>query len=481
MDVYNKMANSLKWSSITEVLVKIITPISNMILARLLSPEEFGVIATITMVTSFTDVLTDAGFQKYIVQHEFKHERDFNNSTNVAFWSNLTLSFIIWFLIIIFREPVATLVGSPGLGKAIAIAGISIPLTSFSSIQGARLKRNFRFQNLFAIRFGGLLIPLIITVPLAALNLSYWSLIIGTIIGNLYNAILMTIVSKWKPTFYYKISLFKEMFSYCAWTLCDSLCVWLTAWIDIFFIGNVLDSYYLGLYKNSLSTVNGIFTLISASITPVLFAALSRLQDDKPKMVELFQMTQVMLSVFTVPLGIGIYIYRDFVTGILLGAKWEEASFIIGIWALACVCRETFVRINSELYRASGRPKMPFFLQMLDLTCLLPVCIYGLRIGFWNFVILRAVCRLDLIIPNFIILKTKYNAKYKGYIPVFGAVLVAAGIMALLGLWSVHHFTNNVVLLISIIVCMIVYFGLLALIPCTRNELKKLISAVRKE
>ena len=101
-----------KWAAITNILRKMITPIINMILARLLTPEIIGVVATISVVISFADMFTDAGFQKYLVQHNFKSEDDLNNATNVAFWTNFVLSLIIWGIIFCFRDQIAYFVGS---------------------------------------------------------------------------------------------------------------------------------------------------------------------------------------------------------------------------------------------------------------------------------------------------------------------------------------------------------------------------------
>ena len=80
-----KIASATKWSSITEIIAKVIVPLTNIILARILAPEAFGVIATITMIISFVDVFTDAGFQKYLVQREFINEEEKYTNANVAF------------------------------------------------------------------------------------------------------------------------------------------------------------------------------------------------------------------------------------------------------------------------------------------------------------------------------------------------------------------------------------------------------------
>ena len=85
----NKFVNATKWSTITEIAAKIVSPVTNMILARIISPEAFGIVATVTMIMSFADMFTDAGFQKYLVQHEFKDEDETFKNANIAFWTNL--------------------------------------------------------------------------------------------------------------------------------------------------------------------------------------------------------------------------------------------------------------------------------------------------------------------------------------------------------------------------------------------------------
>jgi PST family polysaccharide transporter len=185
-----------------------------MILARILVPGAFGVVATVTMITSFAEMFTDSGFQKYLVQHEFKSIDEKYKNANVAFWTNFSISVILWGFIVLSSDQLAILVGNPGLGKVISIACIQLPITAFSSIQMALYKRNFDFKTLFLVRIISSFIPFIVTIPLALAGLSYWSLIIGTLTIHLSNAVILTIKSDWKPKFYYSIEILKEMFSF---------------------------------------------------------------------------------------------------------------------------------------------------------------------------------------------------------------------------------------------------------------------------
>ena len=209
--IAKKVNIAAKWSLLTQIGTKLITPITNMILARLLAPEAFGVVATINMVISFVDMFTDAGFQKYLVQNEFSSDKEKYESTNVAFITNLSISIIIWGVIIICRDNIAVMLGNPGLGNVLAIACIQLPMTSFSSIQMALYRRNFDFKSLFNINMVRALIPLIVSVPLAKLGFSYWSIIIGSTLGILYNAIVLTIKSDWKPSLFFDFNILKKM------------------------------------------------------------------------------------------------------------------------------------------------------------------------------------------------------------------------------------------------------------------------------
>ena len=114
IDIKRKTAAATTWATIAEIVSKLFSPIINIILARILTPEDFGVVATVNMIVGFADMFTDAGFQKYIMQHSFADRDDLNKQTTVAFWTNLVISCVLWGLILIFSNPLARLVGNDG-------------------------------------------------------------------------------------------------------------------------------------------------------------------------------------------------------------------------------------------------------------------------------------------------------------------------------------------------------------------------------
>lgn len=475
----NKIGNAAKWSSVTEVIAKIITPITNMILARLLAPEAFGVVATVTMIISFVDMFTDAGFQKYLVQHEFKNINEKEQSTNVAFITNLILSLLLWFLVSIFRYPIANIVGNPGLGSVIVIACMQLPMTSFSSIQMALFRRDFNFKALFWVRMVKSILPLIITVPLAMAGLSYWALIIGSICGELSNALILTIKSKWKPSLFYSFSILKNMLSFSMWTLLESISIWLTLWFDVFIIGSSFSQYYLGLYKNSLSMVNALMAVVSSAIIPILFSSLSRLQNNDIAYKNMYFTAQRFTAYLLFPMGLGLFLYSDFATNLMFGSKWSEASTIVGVWSLMAAIGIVFSNFNGEVYRSKGKPKLSFIYQIIHLCFLVPSSLIAIRYGFWALVYTRSLMRIQGTITGFIFMKAFMGFSIKDMLhniikPAFSTILM--GLVAfLLKQVSISVGWS----LISIIICIVVYS--ISLILISKDDFKYMLKFLKIE
>ena len=469
------IGNAAKWSVVTEVAAKLVTPISNMILARLLTPEAFGVVATATMVFSFADMFTDSGFQKYLVQHEFENNEERNKATNVAFWTNLVLSLLFWLFISIFSNPLADAVGNPGMGKVLIIACMSLPLTSFSSIQMALYRRDFDFKTLFYVRMVGAVIPLIITVPLAMITHSYWALIIGTLCGNLSNAFILTVRSKWKPSPYFSFEILKQMLSFSIWSLVEAISIWLTSYLDVFIVGAFLSSYYLGVYKTAMNTVNQIMNLITASTTTVLFSALSRVQSNKIEFDKLFFKFQRNVGLLLLPMGIGICIYRRFITKILLGGQWGDAANFIGLWALVNATKVLFSNYCSEAYRAMGRPKISVMVQISQLVFLIPAMFFGAQYRFDGLYIARCLVSCELIFVNLVVVKCTLDIYPLKMLKNIIWELLASGCMGGVAILLRRIHIGIAWSIVSIGICVLVYFALIMLIPGTRKQFKPYI------
>lgn len=479
--IKRKSARAAKWSSITEIVVKLIQPISNMLLARILVPEAFAAVALINMVISFADIFTDAGFQKYIIQRNFENDKVKVDTTNVAFWTNFLISVVLWGVIFCFKSQIAETVGNPALGFGISVAALALPMTSFSSIQMALFKRDFDFRTLFFSRTFGAIIPFIVTIPLALLDMGYWSIVIGTLCGRLFDAVYLTIKSNWKPRIFYKFSIFKEMFNFSAWTLVESITVWFTVWIGVFIVGRILNDYYTGLYTTAINTVNSIMSIVVSASTSVLFATLSRLQDDNEEFVSVFLKFQRTVAMFVLPMGIGIFVYQKPITFFLLGEKWIEASCLVGIWAFSYSFSIVFGNLISEIYRAKGKPKLSVLAQILHIIVLAPTCYVFANRSFVSLAYARSLCRFEFIFVHFVIVFIAFKISPIKMIRNILPYLCAAVIMGGVGYVIQYCTSSYLIMFCSIPLCALIYFGVILIGKQTRTETLDILRGIVKK
>lgn len=479
-NVVAKMLNSTKWSTLGEVAAKLVNPITNMVLARILVPSDFGVVATITMITSFAEMFKDAGFQKYLVQADIS-KKNLPEYANVAFWTNLLVSVVIWTVLFFLRVPLSSLLGDERLTRVLPVATISIIVSSLSMIQIGLFRRNFRFKKLFVIRLIGLIVPLLVTIPLAILGVKFWAIIIGNIVLAVVNALVLTYLSEWKPSFFYSFTILKHMFSFSIWTLFEGISIWLTSWIDSFLISTRMSQRELGVYKTSTTNVNGIMNLITASVTPVLFSGLSRLKNNDKRYFNVFLKMQRLMGMFVIPLGIGVFTFRKLATRILLGAGWEEATLVIGSWALSSALMIVFGNLFSEVYRSKGRPKLSVFAQILHLIFLVPLIIWSATIGFKFLVVIRSLARLQFILVHLFIIRIVFKYPIKKIISNMKSVLISAVLMGVFGYLTLKVSQSIIMQFIWIIGCIFVYFGMLSLFKDTRSDIKAFYNTIRKK
>lgn len=397
----NTITHSIKWSSLAESSVKLITPVTMMILARLLTPEAFGIIAVCNMIIYFADILADAGFAKYIIQADFKDKEDFYKYASVAFWSHFTLSISIWILVTIFSANLATYLGIEGHKEVIIISTLQLVLMAMISTQVGIIRRRFEFKKAFVARITTTITIFTITIPLALYTRSYWSLVIGHLAGYIVNAIILIWLTRWLPAWFYSIKMLKNMFGFSFWSMMEGLAHWFIFWFDVFIVSQLFSTYLVGLYKNSTSIILSFITMITASISPVLLSTLSRLKNND-SYTDIYMTVTTLLMYLILPVCTLIFFCRDFVTFVLLGPKWSEGAVIIGCWALMLGISVFIYSFPAEIYKSKGIPKYLFFYQLSYIVLIVPICVYSALKGFWEFVYVRCLVVAIQIILFFI-------------------------------------------------------------------------------
>lgn len=473
-----KVVAAAKWSLITEVLAKLITPVTNIILAHILAPTAFGILATIMMVISFAEMLADAGFQKFLVQYEFESEDEKQKNVSVAFISNIVLAIVLWLIIIIWRDELAILVGNEGLGFPLAIMGAMLPLGAFSSIQMAMYRRSFNFKFLLSIRMITIITPLFISIPMALAGFDYWSLIAGLLAAHLFTAIALCVRQEKLISIYFSSTVFRKMFSFSAWSLAEAFSIWLTAWVDTFIISHFLDAYYLGLYKMPTAIVTTVMAIATSSMAPVLFSALSRHQHNQVEFEKTFLTFQRYMALFLVPLGVGMFVYQDFIVEILLGPQWKLAGIVLGSWALSSSLVTAISYLISEAFRAKGMPNISFLAQIAHLFVLIPVIYVCVQYDFTTFVYARSIVRVQMIAVLLYLLAIYVGMNAWLVIRNIKSYIIASAVVGTVSYVLLHLHNSMIWTIFCICISLILYLVVLYLFPTERIILTKIWESV---
>lgn len=472
-DLNATLNKAYKWSTFAEISSKVISPLTNMILARLLSPTAFGIVAIAYMVTSFAEIFTDSGFQKYLIQNEFDNESEKNNAINISFFVNFVLSIVLFFFIFLFRNTLASRLGNEEIGLVIVFAAIEIPLSSFFSIQTAILKRDFQYKKLFYARLIVAIVPFIVTIPLALLNLSFWAIIIGHLSGKIVLTIYLLKNTSWKPKLSLDFRNSRYMFKFIIVSTLAAIAVWFSAWLDSFFISQNYDGYSLGLYRQSILMVSAIFGIITSSINGVLFSALSRLQKDSIKFdIQFFSALEITAYIIF-PLGTMLYVFRDISVLVIFGAGWSEASYIFGVWALTSILRIILVSTFSEYYRAKGYPILNFVIQIIDILVILMVSLFYIGNNLNTYTQLRSIMRFVVILPSILLAVFFFRIKFIKIVRAIIKPFVFSCVIFSLSSFLLHFKNNLVSTFLWIFLSGLIYLALI--LTFSRNEFRKFI------
>ena len=260
------------------------------------------------------------------------------------------------------------------------------------------------------------------------------------------------------------------MFSFSFWTLVESVSIWLTSNIDIFIIGRILDNHYLGLYKTTITTISTYVGIIAAAITTVLFSTLSRYQNDKEKFLDTYFRFQRKLGIILIPLGLGIFVFRDLVTIVLLGNQWMEISLFLGLYAVLNVYAVEICYFASEVFRSKGQPQVSFIYQIVFISILSPVIYIFAKKSFYAVCIARCACYIPLILIALLFCQVLYGIDIINVIKNILPQTLSALIMGTTGLILMSWSDRILFQVLYIVVCIVLYFFVLLRYKSMRVE-----------
>ena len=206
-----------------------------------------------------------------------------------------------------------------------------------------------------------------------------------------------------------------------------------------------------------MTTVNQIFSLIVSATSMPLFSALSRLKDDDVNCFKTYRAYIKAIAYFAIPLGIGIYLYRDLITGFLLGKQWSEAADFIGFWGLMSSFGLVLGTYCNGLFNAKGKTYLSLLAQVLHLVVLIPVLVWSSKLGYHTLYISRTLVRVELILVELILMKWFLNFPVSNLFKDIIPACICSFIMYICGVLLNLVCENVVYRFFSVVICMLVY------------------------
>jgi len=343
------------------------------ILARILSPNDFGLVGIALLIMTILEIFSQTGFQAALIQKK----KDIKTYLDSA-WTVLILRGFILFVILYFIAPyAATFFDAPEAKLIIRVIGFSMLLQGFTNIGIIYFQKELEFNKEVIYQFAGTLADFIVAISAVLLLRNVWALVFGILAGNAVRCFVSYLIHPYRPSLSFDLGKVKELFGFGRWILGSSILVFLITQGDDIFVGKLLGVTMLGFYQLAYRISNMPATEIAHVISQVTFPAYSKLQDDISKLREAYLKVLKVTAFFSFPIAGLIFVLAPDFTKIFLGEKWMPmvpAMQILTIWGMI-----RSVGTVGPLAQGVGKPKMATKVQFVQLISL-AILIYPLSV-----------------------------------------------------------------------------------------------------
>jgi len=370
MSIKQKAIHGVLWTGIAKASMQIVLFLLMLVLARLLSPEDFGIVGMAAIVTVAISMVNDRGLGTAIIQKSSLSQEHLSS----VFWGGIAFSFLLFSATILASYPMALFFRNPLVQPVVAVQAAGFVIGSLGIVQKSILNKDLEFKKLAVMEVVSSVASGIVSITLALMRFGVWSLVIGALVRDGVNVFLVWIYCRWRPRFFFSWRQFKELFSFSANVLGNDVVSYAVTNMDVVIIGRMLGTEALGYYTLALNLVKMPVQRLSGVVSKVAFPAFSAIQDDMKKLRKGFLKASAVLSLIIFPLLLGLALFaREFIT-LFMGAKWMPMATPLIILVPMGLAKSVGV-IRWPALMALGRPDVEL---KWNLAYILPLaaCIY---------------------------------------------------------------------------------------------------------
>lgn len=401
-----KAKHAIIWSTGDIIIKNGLNFAVTIILARLLSPIEFGIIALLSLFTGIASAFVDAGFSSALVQ---KKDTNITDESTV-FWFNLSLGIIAGLILWLLASTIAKFYHLPVLIPLVKLMAINITLSSLASVQNSLLIKRLDFRKLMQINAVAMIISSGIAVWLAWGGFGIWALAAQTLSMSTVTTAMLWVLSKWRPARKFTFSALRELFGFGGYLFASTLLhnIFVNSYTVI--IGRFFKVVDLGNYQRATGLSESVSSLINTVVARVSFPLFSSISNDKERMCRGAQMSLRGTMLFNAPAMMGIFVAAESLVITLYGEAWRPAVPYLQILSIAGLFMPLH-SINLNILLAQGYSRQYFYLEITKKI----VGIIFLVTGAWYAGVIGVAWATLLINILSIIINTYFTKKHIGY------------------------------------------------------------------
>ena len=302
--------------------------VSTLILARLLTPADFGLVALVSITVYFFDVLSSAGSDQYIIRKETVSQADLDT----AWTLDLLMKSILWVALFALAPAVSVFFQQPDLTTALRVGALVLPLNALASARLNLLKQQFEYSGIFWLSLAQRLVAFAVVIALAWHIRSYWAMIAGDIVASTFFSAGSYLVAPQRP----KLTLvhLTQQWRFSGWMLLKSVIGYTRAQIDTLFISKLFPGSILGHYHVTRDiAMLPAHNLVLPASEPLL-AMFRQSREDPPTMARQLRLALLVTGIAIIPITVFTYLFCDLLILLLLGNQWTASAPLLRVFTL---------------------------------------------------------------------------------------------------------------------------------------------------
>lgn len=385
--------------------------IIQIILARLLSPDDYGAIALITVFITVSNVFVQNGFNTALIQRQDVTEEDYSS----VFWISMLVALVCYIVLVILSPFIADFYSMPVLNNVLKVLGLTLFFGSYNSIQIAKISKEFKFKKLFYSSLIGMCMSGITGIILAMNGFGVWTLVFQQLMNQVIISFVLYFQVDWKLKVIVNIGRVRLLFGFGSKLLVSSL-------IDVIYnniynlvIGKVYDSTTLGYYNRADQFPNLIVNNVNGSIQSVILPALAEHQDNKQRVKEMMRKAMTLSSYLVFPLMIGMAACAEPMIELLLTEKWLPCVLYLRLLCFSYMLWPIHTA-NLQAINAIGHSEIFLKLEIIKKIIGIVALVISIPFGVIIMVSMKVITGIISTFINALPNKTLLNYSYKSQI-----------------------------------------------------------------